>query len=136
MTEQESKEAILSHYRATANRRELELPHLKGHMVNRSCGDEVTLYARMENGLITYVSYTGNGCSICIASADMLCAEMAGRDVAEARDIAQTFLNLLGGSIEEGYLPGDLPALLSLRNFPMRQKCAIMGWKILLDIIG
>ncbi len=160
------KAIIVDHYK---NRRwEGTVEHgLQGEMVNRSCGDQLTLYLKIDNDdQIAEARYTGQGCSICIASADILCGEIRGRQVTDARDIAENFLTQLqnrprvqqihpreaddsltqtasadfplqsDSSGNPNALPGDVPALLSLREFPMRQKCATMGWKILLDITG
>jgi nitrogen fixation NifU-like protein len=148
------KAVIVSHYKERSREGELDEPFLEGNMVNRSCGDELSLRLRLEGDdepegageghggtrqrRVAAARFIGRGCSICIASADILCAELEGRPVDEARRIAEDFLAALDphGGGEAGELPGDIPALLTLRDYPMRQKCATMGWKIFLDLTG
>lgn len=156
MDQEQSKSIIIRHYRERTWERLPEQPRLEGHEVNRSCGDELTLYIQTDSQtgaddvstahvqtahgetdekVIRDLGYKGKGCSICIASADILCQELTGVPVSQARETAQELLKTLEpGSEYEAELPGDIPALLTLKQFPMRQKCATMGWKILLDI--
>lgn len=135
MDQEQSKNIIIRHYRERPWERLPDQPRLEGHEVNRSCGDELTLFIRTDGEVISDIGYQGKGCSICIASADILCNELNGVPVSQARETAREFLKTLEpGSEHEAELPGDIPALLTLKQFPMRQKCATMGWKILLDL--
>ena len=52
--------------------------------MNPSCGDDIELFLRSDGERITDVSYDGIGCSICLASANMLCESIRGMKVEEA----------------------------------------------------
>jgi nitrogen fixation NifU-like protein len=139
------QKVLVEHYRRRDNEGKLEEPFAEGHMVNRSCGDELTLYLdtgvdKSGASVVRRVSYIGRGCSVCIASADILCSEIKGLSISRAREIAAEFLRSLqphsegdSGESAAEHLPGDIPALLALRDYPMRQKCATMAWNILLE---
>ena len=39
---------------------------------NASCGDKITIYIRVEDDIVKSISFTGEGCSIAIATASLL----------------------------------------------------------------
>lgn len=112
----------------------------RGEMVNRSCGDEVALFFDVtDQGAISNLSFDGRGCSICIGSADILCENLEGKTLTQAREISRRLVDALkqGGEPSEEVkqaLPGDVKALLSLTPYPMRQKCVTLSWNIILDL--
>ncbi|MGI9255860.1 MAG: iron-sulfur cluster assembly scaffold protein [Salinispira sp.] len=155
---------ILDHYRERKFLTEMPEPRLYGEEVNRACGDEITLSLRLAPGpnktaanadaIIEDISYTGQGCSICIASADILCQELKNMKIETASAIAKQFLRAIHNStatapltdtgtaaaeqppnVSETDFPGDIPALLSLRDYPIRRKCAVMAWLIFCELI-
>ena len=67
------QEIIIENWRATENRRQLANPDRQAGGANPSCGDELELFARIEDDHLVEISYLGAGCSICCASANMLC---------------------------------------------------------------
>lgn len=138
-SESHDSNIILEHYRSRQHFAELPEPRLWGGQVNHACGDELTLYLRLSDSppRIEEISYTGRGCSICIASADILCQELRNMEAGAARAIAESFVRYI--SDEDGLseeFPGHIPALLSLRDYPIRRKCALMAWQILLELLG
>ena len=81
------REIILDHYRNPRNRGELETPpaiSVDGH--NPLCGDEITLYVLVEDGVVTDIKSSGQGCSISQSSASMMTQAVRGKSVAEAED--------------------------------------------------
>ena len=136
------REIILDHYRTPRNRGELPPPaaHAVGH--NPLCGDEIDVYLRIEDGVVTDVKVGGQGCSISQSSASMMSQAVKGKSLAEVRALVRRFKGMM--SIEEpadestdGPAPelGDLEALRGVVKFPVRIKCATLAWNTLLDAL-
>ena len=101
--------------------------------INPSCGDQLTLNLAIENGIITDGSYTGVGCAISNASADIMLDLVIGRDVDEARHLTELFSKMIGGGITDAELDEleEAGALQNISKMPARVKCAALGWKTL-----
>ena len=142
------REIILDHYRAPRNRGELEVP--PAHQVegfNPLCGDEVVLFLDVENGMVSDLKISGQGCSISQASTSMMSAAVKGKSVAEARTITRAFKALMsiheskigGDEVDAtaddlaGVRLGDLEALQGVVKFPVRIKCATLAWNTLVQ---
>lgn len=101
---------------------------------NPLCGDEIKVVLRMEGDRIAAVHFQGQGCAISKASASMMTEAVAGRTAAEARAMAGRLLAALRPHGEDLVLErdGELAALLGVRKFPARIKCATLAWHALL----
>lgn len=131
------KEIILDHYRNTKNRKRLSPADYHEEGVNPSCGDDIELFVNTDGTHITEISYDGVGCSICTASADMLCEALVGAPVESALSLLDKFKGMLTRG-EEPDFPveaSDLEAMQGVRNFPVRIKCALLAWNTLEQII-
>ncbi len=135
-------EIILDHYRAPRNRSsELEPHDVHVHHSNPLCGDELDLRLRVdasdpEHPRIDAVVYDGDGCSISMASASVMTEAVTGRTLADADDLAESFRLMLHGEgikREEDLLDGI--AFQGVAKFPVRVKCALLGWMALRDSI-
>src|SRR6478672_11623541 len=139
------REIILDHYRSPRNRGELPVP--PAHKVegfNPLCGDEVVLYVDVDpTGTVRDLKIAGQGCSISQASTSMMSAAVKGKSIAEARRLIRAFKALMsihesklegesdGSDLAadlEGVRLGDLEALQGVVKFPVRIKCATLGW--------
>ena len=76
---------------------EMDAPTHEHDGINPSCGDELTLQLRVENGVIEEASFTGHGCAISQASADIMADLITGETVEEARRLAGLFLAMIRG---------------------------------------
>jgi nitrogen fixation NifU-like protein len=139
------REIILDHYRNPRNRGELPSP--PAHRVegfNPLCGDEIVVYLDVDDGRITDVKISGQGCSISQSSASMMSAAVKNKTVNEARSLIRAFKAMM--SIHEHRLDGedglgeerdpevklgDLEALQGVVKFPVRIKCATLSWNTL-----
>jgi len=130
------QEIILDHYRN---------PHHKGlrdpfdvevHHVNPTCGDEVTVRVAMADGVVTDVSYDGQGCSISQASTSVMTDLVIGRQLDEALVKHDAFLELMQskGQLEpdEDVLEDGI-AFAGVSKYPARVKCALLGWMAFKD---
>jgi nitrogen fixation protein NifU and related proteins len=131
------KEVILDHYKRPRNKRPLPGATVSKHKNNPLCGDEITIHARLENGKLAEVSFEGQGCSISQASVSMLTEATSGRTIEDAGDLAREFRAMMEGSVdpdEDAF--GDLVALKGVVKYPVRIKCAVLGWDVLQEALG
>jgi nitrogen fixation NifU-like protein len=140
------REIILDHYRTPRNRGELESPpavESRGH--NPLCGDEITLYLLVDgegdDAVVSDVKIGGQGCSISQSSASMMTQAVIGKPVSQARAMIRRFRSMMGLEVVESQPGdddvdlGDLEALQGVVKFPVRIKCAVLGWNTLADAL-
>jgi nitrogen fixation protein NifU and related proteins len=127
------QELILEHYKKPRNKGRIDEPDADVHMNNPSCGDEVHLQLRLRDGLIEDAKFVGDGCSISQASISMMTQLVKGRSAAEALGLAARFTEMMHGDAEAARdkQMGDLRALAGVAKFPVRVKCALLGWNAL-----
>ena len=121
------QEVILDHNKSPRNFRILPEANRQAEGYNPLCGDHVTVYLRLEDGLIRDISFQGNGCAISKASASMMTAELKGKSESDAhRLFEQVHQMLIGESGAESL--GKLAILSGVCKFPARVKCASLAW--------
>jgi nitrogen fixation protein NifU and related proteins len=143
------REIILDHYRSPRNRGELAAPPaVRVEGFNPLCGDEIVLYAEIEDGVLKDIRIGGQGCSISQSSASMMSAAVKGRPLEEVEALTRAFKGMMsiheqsldGEGDGEGELVGagdpavklgDLEALRGVVKFPVRIKCATLSWNAL-----
>ena len=98
--------------------------------VNPSCGDDITLRLKVEDGVIQDGAFTGDGCAISQASADMMLDLILGRSVEEAKRLSEIFLRMIKGQITDAEREEleEAAALSDISHMPARVKCAVLGW--------
>ena len=100
--------------------------------VNPSCGDELTLQLRIEDGVIEEASFIGSGCAVSQASADMMADLITGETVEEAKRLVGLFLGMIKGealSEEDKEDLDEAAELESISRMPARVKCAELAWR-------
>jgi nitrogen fixation NifU-like protein len=128
------KEVILDHYRSPRNKGRLDPHDVALERNNPLCGDEIELFLRFDGEVLEGVAFEGKGCSISQASASMMTEKVNGLSTAGAADLAESIKRMLGGE-EEGDAGtlGDLVSLKGVVKYPVRIKCALLGWNTLLE---
>src|SRR5271154_4388639 len=138
------REIILDHYRSPRNRGELLSP--PAHKVegfNPLCGDEVTIYLDVRDGVLQDIKLTGHGCSISQSSSSLMSTAVKGKPLENVNATIDTFKELMMG--HESALSsdddtddevdlrklGELAALQGVVKFPVRIKCATLAWNTL-----
>ena len=131
------QQLILEHYRTPRNKGELPDKTVEIHMRNPTCGDEIRLQLQIEDGRIADVKFLGQGCSISQAAVSMMTALIKGRAVDEADALAERFKTMMHGdeSATKDRSMGDLRALAGVAKFPVRVKCALLGFDALQEAI-
>lgn len=104
---------------------------------NSSCGDEVEVEVKMENEIIRDLGWRGSGCVICISSLSMMTDLVIGKNEEEAKDLFYRFLKMMNsrGKGEPVKELKDAASLQGVAKFPMRIKCALLGWSALKEAL-
>lgn len=109
------RQVIIDRYKNPHMRGELD-PHDYSYQDdNPLCGDVIRIDLRVDdNGTISEAAFSGEGCAISQASADLLVEELVGKELEDVKQMGkQDVLDLLG--IELG---------------PVRLKCALLSLKV------
>jgi len=127
------REVILDHTKRPRNYGEMpEATHeAEGH--NPLCGDCVTIQLIVANGIVERATFRGSGCAISTASASILTDAVRGKPIDQVEALFQAFRKALtddAAAVDHENL-GELCALLGVREFPMRVKCATLAWHTL-----
>ena len=125
------QEIILDHYRNPLHKGLREPFDAEVHHVNPTCGDEVTLRVKVEDGVVIDVSYDGQGCSISQASTSVMSDLVIGGTVEEGLAKQAEFLELMqskGEGEPDEELLEDAVAFAGVSKYPARVKCALLGW--------
>jgi nitrogen fixation NifU-like protein len=133
------QEVILDHNRSPRNFRSLADANRKAEGYNPLCGDQVIVYLKLDNGIISDISFQGSGCAISKASASMMTAELKGKTEAQARELFDRVHSMLTGRAsrndgEKGI--GKLAILSGVCKFPARVKCASLAWHTVNAALG
>ena len=111
------RENILDHYKNPIYKGTLEPADLSFEDENPLCGDHLRIDLRVaEKGNVTDARFSGHGCAISQASADLLLESIIGKNIEDLKKLTkEDILDLLG--IEE--------------LGPVRLKCALLSLKVL-----
>ena len=136
--EQMYQEIILDHYR-TPHNAGLRVPFdAESFQINPTCGDEITLRVRLEDGTVADVSYETLGCSISQASASVLTDLVVGRSVTDSLKVLAAFQEMTQGrgqvEPDEDVLE-DAVAFAGVSKYPARVKCALLAWAAWRDAV-
>lgn len=137
--EQMYQDVILDHYKHPHGRGLREPFDSEAHHVNPTCGDEVTLRVKVTDGVVSDVSYDGQGCSISQASTSVLFDQVVGLPVEEALATVDSFNAMVSSrGADEGDedVIGDGIAFAGVSRYPARVKCALLGWMAFKDVLG
>jgi nitrogen fixation NifU-like protein len=126
------QEVILDHNRRPRNFHALADASHSAEGYNPLCGDRLTLYLKVDGGVVTDVAFEGAGCAISKASASLMTDAVKGRTVAEAQALFERFHRMVTTPPEQPVEDlGKLSALAGVREFPVRVKCASLAWHTL-----
>ena len=133
------QEIILDHYRSKHHSGLREPYQAEVYHVNPTCGDEVRLRVHLVGDNVRDVSYESLGCSISQASTSVMTDLVIGRDVAYGLGLYEEFLTMMQGKgqiepneerLEDGI------AFAGVAKFPVRVKCALIGWSAFRDAVN
>lgn len=130
------KEVILDHYRTPRNKGRLDPHDIALERNNPLCGDEIELFLKFDGENLQEIAFDGKGCSISQASASMMTEKVKGLSVKDASELATTIKAMMAGESDgDPNVLGDLVSLKGVVKYPVRIKCALLGWNTLVEAI-
>jgi len=126
------QEIILTHFKHPKHMRNFVEGEVFEEAFNPTCGDKTRILGKVSGDRVSGLEHDTQGCAISIASASILCECLAGKSLEECRSEVRTFVDGLQGHAVPGYPEADpLAALLTVKRFPMRIRCATLSWEAL-----
>ena len=123
------QEVILDHNKSPRNFRAMAGANRRAEGYNPLCGDQVTVFLQVEDGIIKDISFQGSGCAISKASASMMTTELKGKPECAAHELFENVHLMLTGEPESPHEQvGKLAILSGVCKFPARVKCASLAW--------
>ncbi len=126
------QEVIIDHNRCPRNFHDMDDSSVSAEGFNPLCGDRLTLYLKIEDGIIEAASFQGCGCAISTASASLMTEALIGKSEQQAEQLFHQFHNMVTKSDEQAEKKiGKLAVLAGVKAFPARVKCATLAWHTL-----
>jgi nitrogen fixation NifU-like protein len=130
------QQVILDHCKSPRNFRTLDGANRKGEGFNPLCGDNYTVFLKMDGDTVQDISFQGSGCCISKASASLLTDAVKGKTKADVQALFAKVHDLIttGKATDDGV--GKLAVFAGVHKFPARVKCAILSWHAVLAAIN
>ena len=130
---------IMEHSIASPNKKHLQHANcsMLGH--NPNCGDEIKLEAKIEDGKIIDIAFSGQGCAISQSSTSIMIDTLRGKSIEEAKQIISIFMKMIRReeiSYEEKKLLKNARAFENVSSMPARVKCALLSWHTFENLIS
>ena len=110
------REQIIDRYQNPSYRRILDPHDITFEDGNPLCGDEIRIDLRIDmDGIIMEAAFSGHGCAISQASADLLMERIQGKSLEEVKTLSKE----------------DILEMLGIELGPVRLKCALLSLKVL-----
>jgi nitrogen fixation NifU-like protein len=110
------REVIIEHYKNPSYKGILEPNDFTYEDENPLCGDHIRIDLRVDtDGKISEAAFSGHGCAISQASADLLLESIIGKSLDEAKELNKE----------------DILENLGIDLGPVRLKCALLSLKVL-----
>jgi nitrogen fixation protein NifU and related proteins len=125
------QEVILDHHKRPRNFRKIEQANRHADGFNPLCGDKLSVYIQIENGIVKDIGFVGAGCAISTASASMMTESLKGMTESKAKALFECFHQLFTDhavSQHDLAILGNLTAFSGVREYPVRVKCATLAW--------
>ena len=126
-------EILIDHNMHPAHKHELPDADLEMRGYNPTCGDDITLLLKLADGVVVDGAFTGSGCAISQASADMMLDLVIGKPKEEALRLSDIFLRMIKGGASEEEIDEleEACVLQDVSHMPALVKCAVLGWHTL-----
>jgi nitrogen fixation NifU-like protein len=128
------QEILLEHNSKPRNYRKLDDATNSAEGYNPLCGDQYTVYLKLDGGVVQDIGFQGSGCAISKASASMLTQQIKGMTVEQAQNLFHEVHRMLTepGAPLDSDLLDELETLSGVSAYPTRIKCAVLVWHTLL----
>ncbi|HET8623993.1 MAG TPA: SUF system NifU family Fe-S cluster assembly protein [Gemmatimonadales bacterium] len=133
------QELILDHNRSPRNYRRMDDATGFAEGRNPLCGDQLTVWLKVDGDTVVDASFHGSGCAISKSSASLMTAAVKGRTRGEALRMFEQFQAVVTGTVPAAAARDDLGKLAvfsGISAFPVRVKCATLAWHALKAALG
>ena len=122
------QQVILDHCKAPRNFHMLDGANRKGEGYNPLCGDNYSVFLKMDGDTVQDATFQGSGCCISKASASLLTGAVKGKTKTEVKALFSKVHEMIttGKVSDDGV--GKLAVFAGVHKFPARVKCAILSW--------
>lgn len=131
-------EILADHHENPRNNGKLDNPTIVKQGSNPICGDRVTINVELKEAdkleVLSKVSFEGEGCIMCLASASIMTEIMIDKSTLEANKIIESFKTFLQSSDDTVSDPvlltvgDDIHTLFGIKKYPARLKCVLLSW--------
>lgn len=123
-------EILIDHNLHPGHKHDLPDADMEMRGYNPTCGDDITMKLRVQDGVIVDGAFQGSGCAISQASADMMLDLVIGKTQEEALRLSDIFLRMIKGTATEDEIEEleEAASLQDVSHMPARVKCAVLGW--------
>lgn len=124
-------ELIMDHIKNARNYRALDDANRTAAGSNPLCGDDLTVYVRVERDRLEEVTFLCTCCGVSMASASIMTESMTGKSASDAKALARAFAELLATRADPMSSGGDAAqraVLTTVRDYPVRMRCAALPW--------
>jgi nitrogen fixation NifU-like protein len=127
------QQVILDHNKNPRHHHRLDDANHTAEGNNPLCGDRITVFLKVEDGVIRDIGFEGSGCAISTASASLMTSAVIGMTTAEAARLFDAFHAMVvdPDAAVDPIALGKLAAFAGVRGFPARVKCANLPWHTL-----
>ena len=132
------REIIMDHYSYPRNKQLVQddASYASKHMASDSCIDDITVQAKIENGIIEDVCFDGVACTISTASTDIMADLVKGKTLSEANEIMENYFSMVDQKEFDEDLLEEAVAFQNVGKQANRINCATIGWRALRDIMN
>ena len=110
------REVILDRYKNPQKRGSLDPHDYTYEDDNPLCGDRIRIDVRVDpQGIVSEAAFSGTGCAISQASADLLTESIVGKSLDDIKKLGKD----------------DILSMLGIELGPVRLKCALLSLKVL-----
>lgn len=128
------QELVLDHSKNPRNFKKILDSNHSAEGFNPLCGDQITVYLKLEKDLIQDISFLGSGCAISKASASLMTTALKNKTTKDAFSFFEKFLQMVTGQNSNNVnleSLGKLQVFKGVKEFPVRVKCASLAWHTL-----
>ena len=130
------REIIMDHYSYPRNKQLVDDEgYASKHMASDSCIDDITVQAKIENGIVQDARFDGVACTISTASTDIMSELVRGKKVEEVEEIIQNYFAMIDQKEYDEDLLEEAVAFQNVGKQANRINCATIGWRALKTLI-
>lgn len=109
--------------------------HLSHKLENPYCGDNIEVTLNLNQNVIEDLKFTGSGCTLCMAAADLMIDTVKGKTVDEAHKTIEHFHRVMLSKVELDSSLTLLQAIAGAKRYPVKVKCVTLPWHTLKNAI-